>query len=55
MFGEVFGVLSEEQRNAVMGWIKEGVALNEFKCLLKAPEFSIQPSGSLGKYIIRKF
>ncbi len=55
MFGEVFSVLSEEQRNAVMGWIKEGVALNEFKCLLKAPDFSIRSFGSLGKSIIRKF
>ncbi len=54
MFGEVFSGLSEEQRNAVIGWIKEGVALNDFKCLLKAPAFSTQPSGSLGKPIIRK-
>ncbi|KAF4103292.1 otoancorin [Onychostoma macrolepis] len=53
VFGEVFRVLSEEQRNAVIGWIKEGVALNEFKCLLKVPAFGIQPSGSLGKPIIQ--
>ncbi|XP_016357161.1 otoancorin [Sinocyclocheilus anshuiensis] len=52
VFGEVFSVLSEEQRHLIIGWIKVRVALNEFKCLLKAPAFRIQPSGSLEKPII---
>ncbi|XP_059423021.1 otoancorin [Carassius carassius] len=51
VLGEVFSVLSEEQRKAVIGWIKERVALNEYKCLLKAPALNIQPPGSLGKII----
>ncbi|XP_043117416.1 otoancorin [Puntigrus tetrazona] len=53
VFGEVFSVLSEEKRNTVIGWIKERVTLNEFKCHLKAPAFSTQPSGSLEKPIIQ--
>uniref|UniRef100_A0A8C1DW98 Otoancorin n=1 Tax=Cyprinus carpio carpio TaxID=630221 RepID=A0A8C1DW98_CYPCA len=53
VFGEVFSVLSEEQRNAIIVWVKERVAQNEFKCVLKAPAFSILPSGSLKKPIIQ--
>ncbi|XP_052474541.1 otoancorin isoform X1 [Carassius gibelio] len=53
VFGEVFSILSEEQRNAIIGWVKERVAQNEFKCVLKAPVFSVLSSGSLEKTIIR--
>ncbi|XP_059364605.1 otoancorin-like [Carassius carassius] len=53
VFGEVFTMLSEEQRNAIIGWVKERVAQNEFKCVLKAPVFSVLPSGSLEKPIIQ--
>ncbi|RXN16855.1 otoancorin-like protein [Labeo rohita] len=39
-FGEVFSVLSEGQRNAIIEWVKERVAQNEFNCLLKPPAIS---------------
>ncbi|XP_051576506.1 otoancorin-like [Myxocyprinus asiaticus] len=43
MFSEVFNILSEEQRNAIIGWVRERVAENEFACLLKPPVSSAQP------------
>ncbi|XP_067254931.1 otoancorin [Chanodichthys erythropterus] len=44
VFSEVFSVLSEEQKNDIIRWVKERVAQNEFNCLLKAPASNILPS-----------
>ncbi|XP_051722797.1 otoancorin isoform X1 [Ctenopharyngodon idella] len=44
VFSEVFSVLSEEQKNEIIGWVKERVAQNEFNCHLKAPPSNILPS-----------
>ncbi|KAK7147507.1 hypothetical protein R3I94_010130 [Phoxinus phoxinus] len=49
VFGEMFSVLSEEQRNEIIGWVKERVAQNEFNCSLKAHASSIPPSKPLEK------
>lgn len=46
MFGEVFNILSEDQRNNIIGWLKERVAESEFKCLLKPPLSSLLPPKS---------
>ncbi|XP_051999820.1 otoancorin [Xyrauchen texanus] len=43
MFSEVFNILSEEQRNAIIGWVRERVAEKEFACLLKPPVSSAEP------------
>lgn len=48
MFGEVFNVLSEDQRNEIIGWLKERLAESEFKCLLKPPLSSLLPPKSQG-------
>lgn len=37
VFSEVFAVLSEQQKNEIIGWVKERNAQNEFNCHLKAP------------------
>lgn len=55
VFGEMFSVLSEEQRNEIIGWVKERVAQNEFNCSLKAPASSILPPKPLEKPTMRKF
>ncbi|ROL48157.1 Otoancorin [Anabarilius grahami] len=44
VFSEVFSVLSEEQKIKIIGWFKDGVAQNEFNCLLKAPASNMLPS-----------
>ncbi|XP_067304921.1 otoancorin [Pseudorasbora parva] len=49
LFSEVFSVLSEEQRDEIIGWVKERVAQNEFNCSLKAPASSILASKPLKK------
>ncbi|XDV40141.1 hypothetical protein PO909_009276 [Leuciscus waleckii] len=49
VFSEMFSFLSEEQRNEIIGWVKERVAQNEFNCSLKAPASSILPSKPLEK------
>ncbi|XP_073702595.1 otoancorin [Garra rufa] len=46
VFGEVFSVLSEGQRNSIIEWVKERVAQNEFNCSLKSLAVSNLPSGS---------
>lgn len=46
MFGEVFNGLSENQRNEIIGWLKERIAESEFKCLSKPPLLSLLPPKS---------
>ncbi|XP_056618545.1 otoancorin [Triplophysa dalaica] len=47
MFGEVFNVLSEDQRKEIIGWLKERIAESEFKCLSKPPLSSLLHPSSL--------
>ncbi|KAI7806231.1 otoancorin isoform X2 [Triplophysa rosa] len=47
MFGEVFNVLSEDQRKEIIGWLKERIAESEFKCLSKPSLSSLLPPKSL--------
>ncbi|XP_039535563.1 otoancorin [Pimephales promelas] len=44
VLSEMFSILSEEQRNEIIGWAKERVAENEFNCSLKAPASSKPPT-----------
>jgi len=44
VLSEMFSILSEEQRNEIIGWVKERVAENEFNCSLKAPASSKPPT-----------